>query len=209
MDPREIVRAGYNAIGNAYHEARVHDEDSDQVRFLHELEERLPPQAKVLDAGCGAGFPITRILSRLFEVTGVDFAEEQVRLARRLIPRARFLCEDITELSFPDDHFDAICSYYAIIHIPRRNHRRVLVNFNRMLRPGGLALLCMGAGDLVGGIEEDYFGSPMYWSHYDAGTNLRMLGECGFRVLWSKIVDDRTDSPAKHLFALAQKPQKS
>ncbi len=73
-----------------------------------------------------------------------------------------------------------------------------------MLKPAGLALLCLGAEDLADDFEEDYHGARMYWSHYDAETNLNMLRECGFDVHWSRKIVDEMDGGA-HLFVLAQK----
>ncbi len=205
MDSKEIVKAGYNAIAAEYLATRT--EDSEDVQLLQELVQRLPEGAKVLDASRGAGVPVTRFLSRFFEVTGVDFAQVQIRFARQSVPQAQFVCQDMTELSFPDHSFDAICFYYAIIHIPRQEHRRLLLNFHRMLRPPGLVLLCMGAGDLTDEIDENYLGTRMCWSHYDADTNIEMLKECGFNVIWSKIVTDSTDPGSAHLFVLAQKAE--
>ena len=203
MDGKNIVRAGYNAKATEYLATRT--EDSEDVQLLHELVQRLPRGAKVLDAGCGAGVPVTKFLSRFFEVTGVDFSKAQIQLARQLVPQAQFVCQDMTELAFPDQSFDAICSYYAIIHIPRQEHHRLFLNLHRILRPSGLALLCLGASDLADDIDENYLGARMYWSHYDADTNIEMLHECGFNVIWSKIVADSTDPGSAHLFVLAQK----
>jgi ubiquinone/menaquinone biosynthesis C-methylase UbiE len=202
MDSQNIVRAGYNAIATEYLATRT--EDSEDVQLLQELVQRLPRGAKVLDAGCGAGVPVTKFLSRFFEVTGVDFAEAQIQLARQLVPQAQFVCQDMTELAFPDQSFDAICSYYAIIHIPRQEHHRLFLNLHRLLRPSGLALLCLGASDLADDIDENYLGARMYWSHYDADTNIEMLHGCGFNVIGSKIVADSTDPGSAHLFVLAQ-----
>ena len=202
MDEKITVRAGYDAIAAKYLKTR--SEDSEDVQLLQELVQRLSKGAKVLDAGCGAGIPVARYLIQFFDVTGVDFAEEQIRLARQLVPRARFLCQDITQLALADNSFDAICSYYAIIHIPRQEHKTLLQNFQRILKPSGLALLCLGADDLEKDIHE-YHGTRMYWSHYDAETNLNLVKECGFVIIWSKVVADSTSPGASHLFVLAQK----
>ena len=202
---KEIVREGYDAIAEKYLATRNETHPAD-IELLHELIQRLPKGTKVLDAGCGAGVPVTRILSQSFEVVGVDFSEEQIRLARELVPEAEFICRNITELDFPDESFDAICSYYAIIHIPREEHRSLLQSFNRMLKPGGLMLLCMGAGDLPKEIEEDFFGARMYWSHFDAETNLKMTADCGFRIIWARTITEQLAfGGGRHLFVLAQK----
>jgi len=110
----------------------------------------------------------------------------------------------MTKLDFPENHFDGICSYYAIIHIPREEHYALLENFYRMLKPGGITLLCLGADDLLDEIEEDFHGNRMYWSHYDAVTNQATPTEIGFHIILSKIVPDETYD-GKHLFVLAQK----
>jgi SAM-dependent methyltransferase len=203
MDYKELVKAGYNAIAQRYLEERT--PDSADVRLLKELTDRLPAGANILDAGCGAGLPIALMLSEQFNVTGVDFSEAQIELARRNVPRGKFICQDMTKLDLPEDSFDGICSYYAIIHIPREEHQALLANFHRMLKPGGLALLCRGAENLVDDIDEDYLGARMYWSHYDTDTYLKMLKDCGFSIVWSRYVADESWEGAGHLFVLAQK----
>jgi SAM-dependent methyltransferase len=203
LNHKKTVKAGYNAIATTYLAAR--SVDSEDVRLLDELAQRLPQGALVLDAGCGAGVPVTRFLSQFFQVVGVDFAEAQIQLARHLVPQAQFVCQDITELSFPDATFDAICSYYAIIHIPRQAHAALLQHFYQLLKPSGLALLCLGAEDLESDIAEDYLGARMYWSHYDVETYLGLLSACGFELIWSQVVEDASSPGSGHLFVLVQK----
>ena len=202
MDFSDTVRAGYNRIVEPYLAQR--DADTPDVRLLARLIARLTPGASVLDAGCGAGVPITHHLAESFRVTGVDFAEAQLARARRLVPAARFVCGDLRALSFSDASFDAICSYYAIIHVPRDDHAALFARFARLLRPGGLALLCVGAQDLPFS-EETYFGVPMAWSHFDAATNERLLEAAGFRIEWTERVADAGAPGAGHLFVLARR----
>ena len=203
MDFKKTVKQGYNAIADRYLAERTRD--SEDVRLLDEFIERLPENAKVLDAGCGAGIPISQMLSERFDVTGVDFSEAQIKLAKKNVPKAKFICQDMTKLDFPEDTFDGICSYYAIIHIPREEHQPLLANFYRMLKPGGFALLCLGAEHLVDDFDENYLGTRMYWSHYDIDTYLKILKDCGFSVIWSKRVVDETCEGSGHLFVMAQK----
>ena len=203
MDYKETVRAGYNSIASQYLAERTRD--SEDIRLLDDLMARLPDRAKVLDAGCGAGIPVAKILSDRFELTGVDFSEAQIELARKNVSNAKFICQDMTKLDFPDVTFDAIVSYYAIIHIPREEHHSLFVRFQRMLKPGGFALLCLGTENLVDDIDENYLGTRMYWSHFDADTYLGMLEVTGFKLVWSRIVRDETCEGGGHLFVLAQK----
>lgn len=203
MDYKDIVRTGYNQIAQRYLSERT--TDSEDVHLLADFMELLSPDAKVLDAGCGAGSPITRLLAERFDVIGVDFSAAQIELAKQNVPNAKFLCQDLTDLHFPEDFFDGICSYYAIIHIPREEHRALLENFYRVLTTSGVALLCLGAENLVDDIDEDFLGTRMYWSHFDSGTYRRILKEMGFSIIWSKHIKDVTCEGAGHLFVLAQK----
>jgi len=203
MDHKETVKSGYNKIAELYLATR--NQEGEDVRLIHDFIELLSPKSKVLDAGCGAGLPIAKILAEQFDVIGVDFSEAQIRLAKKNIPNAHFFCQDMTKLDFPDECLDGICSYYAIIHIPREEHEGLFVNFHRMLRTGGIVLLCLGANDLPDDIDENYLGTRMYWSHFNSDTYLIMLKKCGFKVIWAKHVADETCEGAKHLFVLAQK----
>lgn len=199
------MKAGYNKIASEY--SAIRKGDSEDVLLLRQLVDRLPRNAFVLDAGCGSGYPVTKFLDQFFHVTGVDFSLNQLQLAKQKVPRADLVCAEIANLPFRGDAFDAVCSYYAIIHIPRNEHERVLASFLSILRPGGLALLCMGAGDLP--IDtSSYHGAPMFWSHFGRDTNLEMIRDAGLRVLWADTIIDPTDTRSAHLFVLAQKEGK-
>jgi ubiquinone/menaquinone biosynthesis C-methylase UbiE len=202
-DYKETVKAGYNSIADRYLAERTRD--SADVRLLDDFIQRLSANASVLDAGCGAGVPIAQMLSERFQVTGVDFSEAQIELAKKNVPSATFICADMTKLDFPENSFDGICSYYAIIHIPRAEHESLLKDLYRFLKPGGLALLCLGAEHLIDDVDDNYLGTRMYWSHYDTDTYLKILKDCGFSLIWSKFVGDESFEGAGHLFVLAQK----
>jgi SAM-dependent methyltransferase len=78
----ELVRDGYDKVAPAYLETRkAHSPD---IELLQRLAERLRPRAAILDAGCGAGVPVTSQLAKHFNVTGVDISIAQLRLARDL-----------------------------------------------------------------------------------------------------------------------------
>src|SRR5215211_2149488 len=92
MDFKKTVKEGYNIIAARYLAERTRD--SEDVRLLHDFIARLPANANVLDAGCGAGIPISQMLSKHFGVTGVDFSEAQIELAKKHVQNANFICWD-------------------------------------------------------------------------------------------------------------------
>jgi 2-polyprenyl-3-methyl-5-hydroxy-6-metoxy-1,4-benzoquinol methylase len=84
---KKTVKEGYNAIADR--DLAERKRDSENVYLLDELIERLPVNAEVLDAGCGAGIPLSQMLSEHFQVTGVDFSEAQIALAKRQVSKTR------------------------------------------------------------------------------------------------------------------------
>lgn len=206
MSTKKIVQNGYDRIAHTYLATqRATGEDID---LLHELICLLPKDARVLDAGCGAGVPITRILAEHARVTGVDISAAQIALARELVPTAHFIQADLTEIDVAEGAFDAICSYYAIIHIPRDEHGLLLGRFHRMLAPGGYLLASMGASDNPDDREDNWLGAgaAMYWSHYGRAKNLRLIEDAGFEIGWERLVrEDEAFGGGSHLFVLARK----
>jgi 2-polyprenyl-3-methyl-5-hydroxy-6-metoxy-1,4-benzoquinol methylase len=196
-----LVEEGYNRIARDYLAWRANDLDLFRDD-LHDLARRLPADAAVLDVGCGAGVPFTRWLSERFCVTGVDLSEEQLALARQSVPRATCLRQDMTALDVLPQSFDAVTCFYALIHVPREQHVRVLANFNHALKASGYLLLITGNNDNPDGVD-DFFGAEMYWSHFDRATSLQMIRDAGFEILWDKVVSDRPSG--SHVLALAQK----
>jgi SAM-dependent methyltransferase len=188
MDPKEIVRAGYDLVSEAYRPDDASDERYDE--WLEELALSLPVGGGVLDLGCGSGVPAVRwLLGHGFEVRGVDLSPVQVARARRLFPRADIRCEDMTELQLPEASLDAVVALYSIIHVPVAEQPTLFGSIHRWLRPGGMLLAIVGATEGTGS-EDDWLGAPMYWSHADRDTYLTWLSEIGFELRWHRFVPE-------------------
>ncbi len=178
----DLVRLGYDAVSDRYRSDD--DRPPEYAGWLRSLSSRLPPRADVLDLGCGCGVPISRELTALrHKVVGVDLSDRQVERARRLVPQARFIRADATEISFENGTFDAIVCLYMLIHVPLDRQERLLRRMHDWLRPGGSLLATVGAR-AWSGREDDWLGSgaPMWWSHADAASYRRWLTSAGFAI---------------------------
>lgn len=203
-DRKSTVRDGYDVLAEHYLAAR--DLAGDELLLLDEVVATLPDGAAVLDLGCGAGVPVSKRLAQRFRVTGVDISAAQIALARERVPGATFVQGDMTALAFAGGSFDAIISLYAIIHVPREEHPALLQRLRHLLKPGGQVLLSLGASDNPDDVEENWLGggAPMYWSHYDRETNLRLLREAGFTILDERVImEDESFGGGGHLFVRA------
>ncbi len=198
MKNEEIVRTGYSKIAAKYNKFRIRFHHEKELEYFASL---LPDRARVLDAGCGTGVSVARFLiDKGFEVTGIDVAPGMLELAREQVPEGNFLEGDMTQLTFLDGVFDGIVSIFAIIHVPKEKHPTIYQNFYRVLKPNGILFFSTGSTDWEG--TEEYLGTTMFWSHYNAKTSLTFTKDAGFKILSDEIItrDDET-----HYWVFAQK----
>lgn len=100
---------------------------------------RLPPRARVLDLCCGTGDLSALLVSRGFEVTGLDSSEPMLEYARSKAPQAAFVRADARQFAFPPVFHAALSTFDSLNHILElRELIRVFENVYGALRPGGL-----------------------------------------------------------------------
>lgn len=102
----------------------------------------LPPQARILELGCGSGAFWHANRERIpqgWQVTLSDFSEgmlEQTRQALSpLYPTFHFQVIDAQSIPFPDAPFDAVFAHHMLYHVPDRP--KALAEIRRVLVPGG------------------------------------------------------------------------
>jgi cyclopropane fatty-acyl-phospholipid synthase-like methyltransferase len=184
---RHTVESGYDRVAERYL-ATKNPEDPLALEALEDLASLLPPEAAVLDLGCGAGIPVTHLLSdKGFTITGVDISAGQLNLARQNFPKGTFIKADMAEVTFEPGRFDTVIAFYSIIHVPRTEHPALLERVHRWLEPGGMFLATMTVADYEGRDEDwEGWGAPMVWSHYDSETNVALLREAGFEIHYAE-----------------------
>jgi SAM-dependent methyltransferase len=135
MNILELNKAAWNAIGS-----RVASPYIDQPKYRRAFKtfcEYLTPGAQVLDVGCGPGLPITKLLvDQGFDVTGLDFAERMIAIARKNVSGARFVCTSITDIQY-SSYFDGIVASYSLLCLDPDSFRRASENIKTALKFGG------------------------------------------------------------------------
>jgi demethylmenaquinone methyltransferase / 2-methoxy-6-polyprenyl-1,4-benzoquinol methylase len=97
---------------------------------------------RVLDVCAGTG-KLARLLARKVgdagSVTGADFCEEMLELARKKSDSRHrnlsYICSDAKQLPFPDNTFDAVTVSFGMRNIPDTS--LALTEIKRVLKPGG------------------------------------------------------------------------
>lgn len=89
-----------------------------QYGRLLEFIGNIPSDARILDAGCGAGPALRYLKARGFIPFGSDLIEYPLQQARQLIPDARLVqCNSDFALPFRDESFDVILMSEVIEHV--------------------------------------------------------------------------------------------
>jgi SAM-dependent methyltransferase len=132
---------------------------------------KLPPGAKVLDAGCGSGRMLDE-LERYGSVSGVDSSPLAIEAARarghRQIERAT-----LEQLPFPTGEFDLVTCLDVIEHVS--DDERGLAELWRVTAPGGYLLLTVPAYQSLWSAHDE---ANQHFRRYRLGT-LRPLALAG------------------------------
>jgi SAM-dependent methyltransferase len=92
------------------------------------LIDHIEPGSKVIDIGCGPGEHIASILDKHCEITAVDFVQEMIDVAKaRVGNEVRFICDDINNLSFPENYFN-----YGVCYCTLPNQQAFQTVFDRI-----------------------------------------------------------------------------
>ena len=108
----------------------------------------------ILDLGCGTGSHALFFAEMGYEVTGVDFSEKMLKIARekaaRQGKRISFLQQDIRHLDLPQK-FDAAVAMFAVMSYQATNQdfEDALISVHRQLDPGGLFIFDVWFGPTV------------------------------------------------------------
>jgi SAM-dependent methyltransferase len=109
------------------------------------LEHYLPRDGsalKILDAGCGTG-AVMEYLRRYGAVVGIDYSAEALRFSQKRA-LTRLARASVLEIPFVGNLFDLIVSFDVICEMGV-DDERALLEFRRILKPGGLVMLRLPA----------------------------------------------------------------
>jgi SAM-dependent methyltransferase len=162
----------------------------------------LPPQGKILEAGCGLCATLIYLQRQGFRVYGLDYAVNALQKALDHTPGLRLQGGDIHALPYANGSLDAYLSFGVLEHF-EHGMQPGLKEAARVLRPGGILVLTIPYPNIVwrlvqwrrkrsgqGALTDDDF----YESTYTPHDLVREATEAGFEVL--------TVKPTSHAFTL-------
>lgn len=181
----DINKKTYNTIADIYvKEASLDHEDKTYINFFLETFSK----KKILDLGCGPGV-LSKYLSDLgYDVTGVDFADRMIFIARKLAPNVNFIVSDIANLEL-DDTFDGIVLAHFLIHFSEEENIKILNRLHTFMNPEA-SLFIQFSANLISGIQNeplDDTGKLKIWRYsYDEDSMFKLLDSCNYDITFSK-----------------------
>jgi 2-polyprenyl-3-methyl-5-hydroxy-6-metoxy-1,4-benzoquinol methylase len=135
LDRVPAVRRGEYAVRGDYH--RTLDPAWDyrptflaKTALVRRYLDALPPETRVLDAGCGEGLLVEEYAPRLaIEGLDADYSSPLVRTG------------SVTALPYGDATYDRVLCLDVLEHLPYADQAAALAECRRVLRPGGELLL--------------------------------------------------------------------
>ncbi|MGC9438255.1 class I SAM-dependent methyltransferase [Streptomyces sp. WG5] len=178
---RPQAAAAFDALGAEYEKAFAGSRP--HRRSLEWLLGRLAPGSRVLDVGSGTGRPTAETLAGAgHDVLGVDISPVMVDLATRQVPAATFRCADVRDVPLADASFDAVCVYFSLLQLDRREQADLVRRLVRVLKPEGYLVLATVPLD-VEGVDATFMGQPVRVTSFTAQDLTAVAEEAGLEVL--------------------------
>ena len=199
MDPKDIVRTGYDTLSYLYRK----DDDSpvNLTRWAHLLVETLRPvrEARVLELGCRCDIPVARTLAGAgLHLVGVDISTVQIKRAKELIPEGQFFRADITDIVrdsaegelqdiiLNNAPFDAVVAFHVLIHIPVGEQVALFRHLGNWAQLGGYCMMTVGVTSWTGEVK-GWMGSDqetrMWWSQASLNNYREWAEDGGFEII--------------------------
>lgn len=142
-DTLEETRNFWNGVADDWWIQVGHDGDSNRRLNSDPVLWQFAGDVKgltVLDAGCGTGYLSKKLHDRGAQVTGIDFSERMIEIARTRYPDLDFRVDSCSVLdTIPDRHCDMVVANYVLMDTPDLSG--TMRAFSRVLKFAGVAIL--------------------------------------------------------------------
>ncbi|GAG64901.1 unnamed protein product, partial [marine sediment metagenome] len=163
-------------------------------RILHELENQLFKDKKVIDLGCGSA-EMDIILGRNgHSIVGVDISKKALQLAeqhksREGLSNIRFVNASLDNLPFPANSFDSAIMLEVLGHISYSDTEEIFTEIKRVLKPHAKLLITVP--------NKFAYGDPGHIQVFTKGRLAELLDEQGLSIEWMDW-ERRTDAYREH-----------
>lgn len=196
MEPRQTGEK-YDRIARWWHERHQYSQYG--VAAVTRALDYLGEGAVALDAGCGAGGRMVRLMEdRGLTVTGVDVSAEMIALAKAEHPEHTFIHQDICTFK-PEVQYDFILAWDSLFHLPFSAQEPVIAKLSNHVAEGGILLLT--CGNDCGEHTDSWMDDTFYYSSIGINRNLQIMMSAGLTIVHTEL----DQYPQKHVLIVARR----
>jgi trans-aconitate methyltransferase len=191
------LRDTYDRIAEDW--ARDHERDTWWRECTEKFASLLPPNARVLDAGCGSGQKARYFQDRGARVLGIDFSDKLLEIARQTAPAAEFRLLDLRDIRTLSEEFDGVFAQASLLHIPKTETFSVIEGMVSRLVPRGLLYIAVkaqrpGHPDEEIVTESDYgYDYERFFSYYTQDEMRGYVDRLGLSTIHADVSASTTD----------------
>ena len=171
--------------------------------MLAEWLKGLPADASLLDLGCGGGQDAGNLDQCGYRVVGLDRTNALLSAGRRRYPSLPLVRADLRHLPFQAMSFDGLWAAASLMHLPKADARRILIDLCRLVRPGGLFAATVTYGVKSRFVTEGWV-PGRYFARWRKEELARAVRRAGWNILELRVVANR-ERNGRWLNLLAQK----
>jgi len=174
-------KGSYNKIIHDWSKARS---SSFVNKPIMDFAGKIKSKGRILDIGCGTGFPIAKYLSDLdFNITGIDTSDKMIEMAKSGgIMNSEFLLFDFFDFE-PSEKYDGIIAWDSLFHFPKKRQIEIYGKVYNLLNLGGFFLFTHGKDEDEH--TDEMFGEQFYYSCLSKDIVLNLMSKIGFKLEYS------------------------
>lgn len=150
----------------------------DEVSAVERFVAALPAGARVLDVGCGSGWPIgAALLERGVRLTGIDASPRLIAHARETLPAGDWRVDDMRTFDL-GRAFEGIVVWHSLFHLTPEDQQMALARI--LAHAAATSVLLLTEGGEAGVSVGRWRGEPLYHASLGADRYRGILQAAGF-----------------------------
>ena len=146
------------------------------------------PDGRILDLGCGSGYPIAaHLIEQGRQVEGVDIAEAMIALCRTQWPHQTWRVGDMRTVALSGPYGGAI-AWHSSFHLPGLDQAQLIARIGSVLASGAPFMFTSGDGDGVA--WGDMFGDRLFHASLAPAQFETALEEAGLELVERRFNDE-------------------